>query len=60
MYELYKSGLEALHSMRKSQGLTLEKAADISAEMKDLLEEGDEISAALGEGLCAVGNSSAL
>ena len=51
MYELYKTGLEALRFMRRSQGLTLERALDVSAEMRDLMEEGDEIAAALREGL---------
>ena len=53
VYELYKTGLEALRSMRKSQGLTLKRAEDVRAKMEDLIEEGDDIAAVLSQGWCS-------
>ncbi len=51
MYELYKTGVEAVRSMRKSQGLTLAKAEEIRSDLNDLIEEEDDIVAVLSEGL---------
>lgn len=51
MYAAYKSGVEALSFLRNSKGLTLEAVEDIQAEMHELVEEGDEIAAVLGEGM---------
>ena len=50
MFAAYKSGVEALGFLRNSQGLTLEAAEDLRADMNELAEEGEEIAAVLGEG----------
>lgn len=50
VYAAYKSGVEALKFLRNSQGLTLEAAEDVHDEMHQLVEEGEEIAAVLGEG----------
>lgn len=49
VFSAYKSGVEAMRSMRRD--LTLEKVEDTSAEMQDLLEEGEDIGAVLSKGL---------
>jgi hypothetical protein len=50
VYAAYKSGVGALGFLRNSQGLTLEAAEDVRADMDQLAEEGEEIAAVLGEG----------
>lgn len=51
VYAAYKSGVEALGFLRNSEGLTLEAVEDIHDEMHQLVEEGEEIAAILGEGI---------
>ena len=47
MFAAYKVGVEAMKSVRKD--MTLEKAEDMKAELQDLVEEGEDIAAVLGE-----------
>lgn len=54
MFAAYKSGVEALGFLRKSQGLTLEAAEDVRADMNQLVEEGEDIAAVLGEGMDSI------
>ena len=50
MYQAYKSGLEALQFMHKSKGLTLERAEDVITDLKEAVEDNEEIAAVLSEG----------
>ena len=42
--------MEAFRFMRESHDFTLEKVEDVVADLKEAIEEGDEITAVLGEG----------
>ena len=54
VFAAYKSGVEAIGALRSSEGLTLEAAEDVHAKMQELAEEGEEIAAVLGEGVCNI------
>lgn len=43
--------MEALRSIQSSQGLSLEKVEDVHAEVRELVEEGEDIAAVLSEGI---------
>ena len=48
MFAAYKSGVDALRSVQKSQSLG--QAQDLMDDLKEMTEEGEEISATLSEG----------
>ena len=48
IFEAYKSGIEALQSVQKAT--SLERAEDVMVDLREAVEESEEISAVLSEG----------